>query len=104
MKVTITKISRFTTDKDGKPLMTKDNHPYTRLRLQTNEQGAEWLSGFGNADNAQWAEGDTVEIEVKQVGQYLNFSTPKQADVLEAKFAELEKRVTALENKDEIPF
>ena len=97
MQVQLTKITRFTTYKDGKPLVTKDNRPYTRVRIQTNEHAGEWLSGFENADTAHWQEGDTVEINVKQAGIYLNFSTPKQTDVLEARVVELEKRVTALE-------
>lgn len=97
MQVNILKIARFTTDKDGKQLMTKDGRTYTRVRLQTQEHGSDWLSGFENQVTQNWKEGDTVEVEVKQVGQYLNFSTPKATDLLEDRIKNLEDRVTALE-------
>ena len=97
MKVTINKISRFTTDKDGKTLITKDGRPYTRVRIQTAEHADQWLSGFENQDTQNWKEGNEVEIEIKQVGIYLNFSTTKKTDLLEARVVELEKRVEALE-------
>ena len=35
------------------------------------------MSGFGNKDNQNWKAGDTVEVEVEQKGEYLNFTTPK---------------------------
>ena len=97
MQVQLTKVARFTTDKNNEPLKTKDGRNYTRIRIQTNEHIDQWLSGFENPETENWREGDTVEIDVKQVGVYLNFSTPKKADVLEARVTELEKRVTALE-------
>ena len=39
MKVTITNITRFTTNKDGEPLKTKDGRPYTPVRMQVVEKG-----------------------------------------------------------------
>lgn len=80
MQVTITKI--YTTDKDkqGNPLKSKKGAPYTRMSIKTQEHGEKWLSGFQNADNKEWKEGDTVEIVVKENGEYLNFETPKKED------------------------
>lgn len=72
MQVTITQVSR-------KERTAKSGKPYTSLGLKTNEHGDKWLSGFGNKDNADWKAGDTVEIDVEQKGEYLNFSTPKSA-------------------------
>ena len=97
MQVTLTKVTRFTTDKDGKALITKDGRPYTRVRIQTQEHASQWISGFGSQDNENWREGDTVELDIKQVGEYLNFSTPKKTDILETRITELENRVSALE-------
>ena len=94
MKATITKIHRATADKNGKPYVTQDGRPYTRLALQTKEHGANWLSGFGNNYNQNWREGDTVEIEVttveKEGKHYLNFRGLGKLELLE-------KRVIALE-------
>lgn len=58
---------------------------YTSLRIKCAEYGDRFLSGFGNASNKSWKQGDTVEIEVKEVAKdgktYLNFETPKEASV-----------------------
>lgn len=80
MQVKLTKVSRKTTDKEGNPLKTRDGRPYTRLSIQTQEHGAKWLSGFNNAQTANWKEGDSVEMEVTEKGEYLNFSVPKKED------------------------
>ena len=80
--IKITQISRFTNDKQGNPLQTKDGRPYTRVNLKTDKYGDKWLSGFGNQTNADWKQGDEVEIIVKQNGEYLNFDTPKKEDNL----------------------
>ena len=71
MQVTLTGVYREqkTSQRTGKP--------FTSLRIQTQEHGDKWLSGFGNQDNANWDKGQTVEIEVEQKGEYLNFNTPK---------------------------
>lgn len=71
MKVTITNINR------KERVSERTNKPFTSLGLQVNEYGSKWLSGFGNKDNAGWKAGDTVEIDVTQKGEYLNFTTPK---------------------------
>ncbi|MEK7112317.1 MAG: hypothetical protein AAB875_03230 [Patescibacteria group bacterium] len=95
MKVTITKIHRATADKTGKPYVTQDGRPYTRLGIQTREHGASWLSGFGNNYNERWQEGMQVEIEVttveKEGKHYLNFRGLGKLELLE-------KRVIALED------
>lgn len=76
MEVTITKVNRTQrTSKAGKP--------YTSLGIQTNEHGADWLSGFGNKDNEGWKPGDKVEITiVEKPGSdgkvYKNFETVKK--------------------------
>jgi len=69
--VTITRISR-------KDKVSKAGKPFVSLGIKCEEYGDKWLSGFGRKDNANWKEGDTVEIEVKQVGEYLNFEMPNK--------------------------
>lgn len=50
--------------------------PFTSLGLMTEEHGEKWLSGFAGKDTADWKVGDTVDIEVEQKGDYLNFKVP----------------------------
>jgi hypothetical protein len=98
MKVTITKIARFTTKKDGSPLLTQKGKPYTSVRFTCNEYGERWVSGFGNQDNAGWKAGDTVEALIEEKGEYLNFSTPKSGGAadMSAVEAKLEKILNIL--------
>ena len=70
MEVTITSISR-------KERTSKAGKPFTSVGIRCEQYGDKWLSGFGNADNANWKVGDRVEIEVYQKGEYLNFTTKK---------------------------
>jgi len=73
MKTILTKVYRSDKDKEGNPLKTKDGRLYTRVSIKTQEHGDKWLSGFSNWVNDKWKEGDKVEIEVEEKGQYLNF-------------------------------
>ena len=79
MQATLTRVTRNSKDKNGKPYINKNGKPFTRLGIQTQEHGAKWLSGFDNHATASWKEGDTVEIAVEEKGEYLNFSTPRPA-------------------------
>ena len=74
MQISITGISR------KEKVSTRTNKPFTSLGLKTQEYGDKWLSGFGNASNKDWKVGDTVEVEIEQKGEYLNFTTPKNAN------------------------
>lgn len=80
MKTKLTQVNRYTTKKDGTALVASNGRPYTSIRIKTVEHGDKVLSGFGNQDNSGWREGDEVEINVEQKGEYLNFSTPKKED------------------------
>lgn len=78
MKVKLIQITRR--DK----VSSKTNKPYVSLLIKTQEHGDKFLSGFGNKDNSDWKEGDSVEITVTAVQkdgkEYLNFETPKKSD------------------------
>ena len=104
MKLTITRISRKSTDKDGNPLMTSDHRPYERLGIKVREYGEKWLSGFSSQWNQDWKEGDTVDADVEENGQYLNLKKPDPMSELfravnrhAAVIPALEKRIVTLE-------
>jgi len=96
MKLTLTKVYRNDKDKQGQPLRTKDGRAYTKVAVKCVEYGDKYISFFGHKDNASWKEGDTIEAEVEQRGEYLNGST-KPKPVSREEFNELVERVKALE-------
>lgn len=77
MKVTIERISRK--QYEG------EKGQYTRVGILTKEYGERWLSGYGTTTTDEWEDGDIVEIEVEDTGQYLNYKTknkgPMSTDV-----------------------
>jgi len=77
MKLTLTYVNREQkTSKAGKP--------YTSLSIKAQEYGDRFINGFGNQDNANWAVGQSVEVNVVEKPyngkNYLNFEMPKIAD------------------------
>jgi hypothetical protein len=70
-KVTITAL------KDTERTSQRTGKPFTSRGIRVNEYGERWLSGFAGKDNASWTVGDTVEIDVEEKGEYLNFTVPK---------------------------
>ena len=74
----MTFVGRYTKDKNDQPLVSKKTgKPYTSLRIKCNEYGDKYLSGFDGPATQSWKEGDTVEVEVKPNGEYLNFEVPR---------------------------
>lgn len=99
-KITLTKVFRTDKDKQGNPLKSSKGVPYTRLNVKSQEHGDKYISGFGNKENANWKEGDTVEVIIKQNGEYLNFEMPKATgDIgeLTEKVKKLQSQVTSLD-------
>ena len=92
MKVTITSISR----KDR--VSQKTGKPFVSLGLKTQEHGDKWLSGFDGKQTRDWKVGDTVEIDVEQKGEYLNFSVPKLPEGY-ALPSDLTERLNLIETK-----
>ena len=80
-KITLTKVFRSNKDKEGKELIGKNGRPYEKLGLKAQEYGDRWISGFGNRTNQNWKEGDQVEVEIEEKGQYLNFKTIDKEEV-----------------------
>lgn len=96
MHITLTQVNRYTTSKDGSPLKTKDGRPYTSVRVKCVEYGDKILSGFENHVTKSWKEGDKVEVEVEEKGDYLNFRTPKKEGVSDAKLEQVLNYLAAL--------
>lgn len=92
---------KLTFVKDTVRTSAKTNKPYTSRSIKTHEHGESYLSGFANKDNAGWKEGDTVEIEVKEVEKegkkYLNFETPKKVDLADAKLEQILNKLTGID-------
>ena len=97
-KLTITSITRYSNDKEGKPLVTKDNRPYTRLVLKAKEYGDKVLSGFDSYQTKTLKEGDTIEAEVTQNGEYLNFRLPNKEDRLFKQMEEIIGKLVKMNN------
>ena len=103
-KLTLTRVFR-TKEKDGKPLVSKQGKPYEKVAVKAKEFGEAWISGFGNKGNSGWKEGDVVEIELSQNGDYLNFKMPSLM-VTKQEFEDLSLRVTHIWKhvfKDSLP-
>lgn len=77
----ITSINRYTTKKDGSPLVSSKGIPYTSVRIKTDVTNDDILSGFENADTKAWAVGTSVEIDVEKKGDFVNFKTLKKGAV-----------------------
>lgn len=105
-KVTLTKVQRYSNAEDGTPLITKDGRPYVRLLIKTDRHGDALVSGFGSPDNADWKEGDEVDVEVIEVKKgertYLNLKLPErprnggQSSEVLTKLGKIEFKIDAL--------
>lgn len=81
MKVRLTALKTFTTNRQtNASLLDRNQRPYTRVTIQTDQHQKQWLSGFAYQGSPilNWKVGDEVDIEVTQNGQYLNFRLPRQ--------------------------
>lgn len=113
MKLKLTSVTRYTNDKDGKPLITKDKRPYTRLVIGA-EGYEKKLSGFDSPQTKDWVEGSEVEVEVEQKGEYLNFKVPnknnKELEDVKNDITSLKLRIKRVEDivlpkpKEAIPY
>lgn len=101
-QVTITKIERR--DEVSK----RTGKGYQRVYIWTAAGGDVKLSGFGDIHTDGWKEGDTVTIDIKQVGAFWNFSTvpmkeelkkdePTEIELIQAQIKELNHRLGMVE-------
>jgi len=97
MECTIKTIIRKERNKEGQPYINQKGQPFTLISLQVEELPGEWMSGFANDLNAEWKNGDKIDIAIteKQVGNklYKNFKNLAQKssrlDALEANVKKL---------------
>lgn len=94
VKLKLTGIQRFDKDKEGNPLKTKDGRPYTRLVIKTADGKS--LSGFDSIQTQNWREGDEVEVEVEQKGEYLNFKLPNKQDGISRGLEVIQNQLTKI--------
>lgn len=81
MKVKLTNLRFDDKNRDGVAYLDKNQRPYTRVGIQTEQHASQWLGGLAYQNSPsevmlKWRVRDEVEIETKQNGQYLNFSLP----------------------------
>lgn len=75
-------------DFKGKPFINKNGRPYKRATI-TSMTGKKASMYIGETDVnklavvSQWKAGDTVQVEIEQVGDYTNFSLPKQPQTVD---------------------
>lgn len=96
VKLTLTSIKRFSEDKEGNLLKTKDGRTYTRLVLKAKEYGDKPISGFDNFQTKTLKEGDIIEAEVTQNGEYLNFRMPNKEDKLFKQMEEISGKLVKM--------
>lgn len=93
-KVKLTKVVR--TDRVSK----STGKPFVSLSIKTVQYGDKFLSGFGNAANAHWAEGQEVEIITERImkdgKEYINFTVPKKEDKNDEKLEKILNKLTTL--------
>ena len=94
-KVKLDSVFINTTNKEGKPLISKNNDPYTMVVIKWEGKSASMYCD--NKRNAQqiemakeWSQGQEIEVELEQSGQYLNFKLPSKTDL---RFTAIEKRL-----------
>lgn len=71
-------------DKKGMTLVGRNNKPYWKIAIKTEEHGDKWLSGLifdQQSTLFKWRAGDKVSIVVEQKGQYLNFHQPNEKEM-----------------------
>lgn len=88
------------TDKEGKPLKTKEGKPYKKvvIKVAKNEANPQeyddkYLSCLVFRDDNEclaWKPGDEVDIIVGKNGDFFNFRIPSRLDRLEARVKALE--------------
>jgi len=93
--IRLTRISRSDkTSKAGKP--------YVSLGIQCDKYGDQWINGFGGQENADWKEGDEVEVTIEKKTfngkEYLNFTTPKKADKIQEELTKIRHALFDIKN------
>lgn len=70
-----------------------------QVGIQTKEHGDKWLSSFKTQGTEDWQEGMTVNINIQEKGDFLNFTPVLDGSTRSAGSSELDARITRLENE-----
>lgn len=70
-----------------------------KIGIKTTTHGDKWLSSFQVRGTEAWKEGDEVDIEIEEKGQYLNFRQLDRGGEAVSVDKGLEERVKWLENR-----
>jgi len=96
MKLKIDKIITRSKNKDGEDYISKFGKPYVNVSI--NSDGV-WYSCFDyNGQTRNWAEGQEIDVEIEEKGQYKNIILPKKENVFMDRLGALEQRVSDLEH------
>ncbi len=99
MPITIEKIYRSTTKKDGSPLINKYKKPYTLVNIMA--EGKKYTLFDNDGETESWVEGDTipsgweVEESVYNGEPQFTLKKPNKQFLLENRVASIEKRLDA---------
>ena len=100
--VKLSRVSIYSKDKEGKPLMGKFG-PYEKCLISFKSDKGEDVqaSTFVKRETKEtltkWKEGDTVTALFWKNGDFVNFDLPSEQDLLGERVKSLEDRVKALE-------
>ena len=117
-QIITTKISRIIIGdkrKDGTLLIDDRGNKYKKIIIKTPDTGDKWVSAFIRSEKDErlnWKIGDTITIKVEPSGDFLNFTMPTPAEMLEPRVKALEdwkksiegEKIGAVSTVEEDPF
>ncbi len=108
MKVKLENIFFNSTKKDGQRNIDKNGNPFTMVAIfydggkKASMYCANERDGWKIDKMKQWREGDEIEIEIEQSGNFTNFKIPSKAKLLEEENAKLRAQLEALGAEPEV--
>ena len=104
-KIKIDKIYRNVTRKDGSEYVDKRGKKFTHVTIYTTgKDGNQHKLSHCDYDDwtASFSENQIIMLNIEKNGDFINFSKPTKADMLEVVVSELDKRVVELEAKADV--
>jgi len=95
-KIKIKSIYINSTDKEKKPLMDKNNNPYKRAVLTSENDSKASLMIYAEKESVYmpiigfWKVGDTVEVNLTKNGEYFNFEPISEIESIKMRISRLE--------------
>lgn len=87
--------------------VNKNGENYSKINIQTDQTGTDWLSGFQTPESEVWAVGDQVELTLKEREwegkKFFDYAiVPQKPDaikVLTPRIEKMEKQIMAIAEK-----